>query len=262
SAGQSSALGWTCASLTEFAGDAPVGLGPPGVVEEDRVDDGLRPVQLYAEPLHGLTGLEADVRPEELLDPGTEEPILYATRFFMSQRGYTDWHVHYDDETLLVQLVGTKELLLLSPDNRTFCSMLPLSMRRPGSGRHTRGVERLVPHRVVLEPGDALSIPMHWWHCAEALEDGLNISLAHTFGTPQRWRAEPRLLNTWFSIVIAVINVGAQSVAARRPRGVRPFVRSTAAVVRGAPSALRRNGSGPGRRRYWNPDAPVAGRGP
>jgi hypothetical protein len=35
------------------------------------------------------------------------------------------------------------------------------------------------PHKVIIEPGDALYIPNPWWHAVVALDDELQITLPH-----------------------------------------------------------------------------------
>ncbi|WP_248800884.1 cupin-like domain-containing protein [Pseudomonas sp. MWU13-2105] len=109
-------------------------------------------------------------------------------RSFLYRNSYTDWHFHVVDETFMAQVVGAKEVLLLPPDEASWRALRPVveeagylydidTRRFPG----TRGLRAL---RTVVEPGDALYIPVYWWHAVQSMDDAFGATVAATFPTP------------------------------------------------------------------------------
>ncbi|NWB85762.1 cupin-like domain-containing protein [Pseudomonas gingeri] len=109
-------------------------------------------------------------------------------RSFLYRNSYTDWHFHVVDETFMAQVVGAKEVLLLPPDETSWRALQPVveeagylydidTRRFPG----TRGLQAL---RTVVEPGDALYIPVYWWHAVQSMDDAFGATVAATFPTP------------------------------------------------------------------------------
>ena len=135
---------WSVESLRQRAGSCPIGISGPGVLYEpivefgvdrfiatpnrmtfgqfldEAADDASTRVQLYSEHVETLAPLADDLGPIDFLDRDALPSFFYGNRFFASQFGYTDWHLHFGDETLTAQLLGTKEILLLPPDGDTF----------------------------------------------------------------------------------------------------------------------------------------------
>jgi hypothetical protein len=111
-----------------------------------------------------------------------------AHRAFIYRHSYTDWHYHATDEALMVQVVGTKEVLLLPPDQATWDALWPAvcqtgflfgvdQARFPAFGT-------IAPIRVIVRPGDALYIPTYWWHAVASIDDQFGVTVAATFKTP------------------------------------------------------------------------------
>ncbi|WP_024682792.1 cupin-like domain-containing protein [Pseudomonas syringae] len=121
--------------------------------------------------------------------PELSTPLYYPPyRSFFYRNSYTDWHFHSADETFMSQVVGAKEVLLLPPDNATWQALRPVieeagylydidTQRFPG----TRNLQAL---RTVVEPGDALYIPVYWWHAVQSMDDAVGVTVAATFKTP------------------------------------------------------------------------------
>lgn len=208
----------------------------------NEVESGDAPrVQVYAERLSVLEPLAADVADLGFLDVAACPPRSYPDRFFFSRRGYTDWHTHQGDETVTAQLLGSKEFLLLPPDRTTFAAMMPMARRgvwKTPSPCWPEDFGRLVPHRVVLHAGDAVYIPMHWWHAVEAVADELNATFARVFGTPMRWMSDVRLANVRLSLKGSLTIAVVDSVRSMRPRHVRALARSAGITAAGVPAAL------------------------
>jgi hypothetical protein len=134
---------------------------------------------------------------EHMKDDVGGVPFLAAThksrvypphRVFLYRNSYTDWHFHPTDETFMTQVVGAKEVLLLPPDQPSWSALRPLIQehgvlfdidiqRFPDAGR-------LQPLRVVVGPGDALYIPVFWWHAVASLDKCFGVTVAATFPTP------------------------------------------------------------------------------
>jgi hypothetical protein len=105
-----------------------------------------------------------------------------AKRVFFYQNSYTDWHHHVADETIMTQVMGTKEVLLLPPDRRTARALRPLYAQQ-GHCTNVRGDARaalaeVIPYRVVVEPGDGLYIPVYWWHAVADARKQLGATVA------------------------------------------------------------------------------------
>lgn len=109
-------------------------------------------------------------------------------RALLYRKSYTDWHYHAADETLMTQVMGTKEVVLLPPD--------PYSWKTVWSAIYDKGyiyglnteatplAQGLQPYRVVVGPSDALYIPVFWWHAVESIDNEFGITVATTFKSP------------------------------------------------------------------------------
>lgn len=206
-------------------------------------------LQLNSEPLGRL---EADIGEFSFIDLERRPARYYGDRLFVSRAGYTDWHVHTMDETLTAQICGPKEVLMLSPEPATFDAMYPICRRgvwQVPESYWTKEFASLVPWHAVLEPGDAVYIPMHWWHALEGLDEELNVTMAKTFGTPLAWLGDLRLPNARLAVRL---NLAMAAVFSANMRSVDPLWRGAqaAAIALAAfPLSLGRSRVGQGRAR-------------
>jgi hypothetical protein len=142
---------------------------------------GLAPGQ----PLGELCG---DFRDFSFL-PNMGVPRYYPPyRAFFYRQSYTDWHLHPSDETLMAQIVGKKEVLLYPPDEDTWNILWP-ALHKKGylydiDPRKSPQFLKIKPYKAVVESGDALYIPVFWWHAVESSEDLFEATVATTFNTP------------------------------------------------------------------------------
>ena len=116
-------------------------------------------------------------------------PRIYPRkRAFLYRDSYTDWHYHETDETLMSQVKGAKEVLILPPDAATFALLSKINAETGPLWDVDRarypGFAALTPYRVVVEPGDALYIPTFYWHAVASLGDDFGCTVAWCWGTP------------------------------------------------------------------------------
>jgi hypothetical protein len=126
--------------------------------------------------------------------PGRVSPRY---RAFIYRNSYTDWHFHPTDETLMCQLRGSKEVLLLPPDSRSYEILTEIVSQTErlyavDTSQFPRYSE-LRPYRVIVEPGDALFIPTFWWHAVEPIGSRWGITVAYTWATPL-YLFDPRMI--------------------------------------------------------------------
>jgi Family of unknown function (DUF6065)/Cupin-like domain len=93
--------------------------------------------------------------------------------------------LHHDlTNNLLLQVVGRKIVLMAAPgetprlynDHHVYSRVRDLT--EPGIVDRFPKLDGVRVHRVVLEPGDALFIPLGWWHQVTALD--FSVSITHT----------------------------------------------------------------------------------
>ena len=152
---------------------------------------------LGAEERGGLGGLISDIGDYSFISsitgstlPGMEYDATY--RIFFYCRSYTDWHYHVGEEALMTQVTGTKEILLLPPTEHTWNVLKPIEAKK--GYFYNVDVDEfpqyadLVPYKVVSEPGDALYIPVYWWHAVYAPESDFGVTFVVTFQSPPQVR--------------------------------------------------------------------------
>jgi hypothetical protein len=145
-------------------------------------------ITTHGSPLISVGDLLPDVNGFSFL-PSPPKTRMYAPyRAFFYRGSYTDWHYHPTDEGLMVQVVGAKEVLLLPPDRTSWNALWPIVQQHGYlydiDPRRSPEVLNLKPYRVVVRPGDALYIPVFWWHAVESVGKDFGITVAATFPTP------------------------------------------------------------------------------
>lgn len=123
-------------------------------------------------------------------------------------RGYTDWHYHPGSEAIMCQVVGTKRVALLPPDWETWRKMRRVA--RDCAFRYDVDLGRfpefaaIAPISVDIGPGDAMFIPVHWWHCVESLTSELGFTAATAFDAAPRQAFDLRYPASYYTARIYV----------------------------------------------------------
>jgi hypothetical protein len=93
--------------------------------------------------------------------------------------------LHHDlTNNLLLQIVGRKRVLMVAPnatprlynDHHVYSQIRDLL--EPGIVAHFPKLEGLYVHQIILNPGDALFIPLGWWHQVTSLD--FSVTITHT----------------------------------------------------------------------------------
>ncbi len=131
--------------------------------------------------LPDLAPLWADFHaPDRYLDP----EHMQGQVFFWFGPGGTVTPLHHDIiNVLFVQVYGSKRVILYSPleihhlynETAVYSSVDALA---PDLGTYPR-FARPTRHEIVVGPGQALFIPVGWWHCVEALETSISMSFTN-----------------------------------------------------------------------------------
>lgn len=150
-------------------------------------------------------------------------------RIFMYRNSITDWHPHVTDSHLMCQILGAKEVRLLPP-NEGFRLVQPILEGKTRTSEAPDCVQRKLaranPYEVVVEAGDALHIPIHWYHTVRPiLPERFGITLAHAFASPLRANGDRRFL----------LNRYIYDAASTRQKVVLQLARIVAQMQRGLP---------------------------
>lgn len=195
---------WDLASFRKRLGDrtfrAAV-LGPGGVTTLDACNEIPLPFGAFADRIEAQVGrpaaegdvylaqggslLQADPAVRALRDEVVVPRVpldLFAQTLWIGSGGNVSY-LHFDPmENVLAMVAGTKRLVLFAPDQTRHVYPIydpdPLGsavdLRAPDYTRHPR-LRQARYQEVVLEAGEALYLPLGWWH--HVASSGLNIAV-------------------------------------------------------------------------------------
>jgi hypothetical protein len=113
------------------------------------------------------------------------------------KNSYSDWHFHPGADAIMCQVAGTKDTLLLPPTPRSWDQIVPVHRTQwkvyDVDVTRTPAYLDVHPYRAVVEPGDGLFIPMHWWHAVQARPREFGITVPITWDSPFRDLRQPAL---------------------------------------------------------------------
>ena len=157
----------------------------------DRAHTRSEQLVLHSIPLlpgHALGELCKDLSWYSFLTEWKGSRMYPRFRAFFYRNSYTDWHFHPTDEALMSQVVGSKEVLLLPPDSKTWDALYPPATKtgylyNVDTEKFPK-IQAVMPYRVTVNAGDALYIPVYWWHAVASVDDHFGITVASTFKSP------------------------------------------------------------------------------
>jgi len=137
-----------------------------------------------------LPRLEVDLPPPSFISPERTRGQL-AWYLFLGNRQRSETHFHPAVQAILVNLHGRKRVGLYAPEETERLYPYPwyeiLGPERvpafnwsrvlPGREELFPAARRLAGYQCVLEPGEVLLIPIHWWHWAESLGPSISATL-------------------------------------------------------------------------------------
>jgi hypothetical protein len=135
-----------------------------------------------------LAPLAADVGSFQFLGDVSLPRTFVRKRALLYRNSYTDFHYHEIDETLMSQVVGTKEVVLVPPDAESFAVLTEIG----DSAGHLYDIDvarfprirNVRAYRAVVRPGDALYLPTFWWHAVESIPEEFGITVPWCWASP------------------------------------------------------------------------------
>lgn len=118
-----------------------------------------------------------------------DSPYWYdAARFFFYRNAGTSWHFHPFDETLMCQIIGSKQIGLADMDHPRNSDLRNIFFAEDYYDQPSAfaGFEDCqFPWRsATLHPADALYIPPLWWHGVSPLTNGFGATAPVTWRSP------------------------------------------------------------------------------
>lgn len=122
-----------------------------------------------------------------------EETLKSGNLFWFGPKG-TFTPIHHDlTNNMLVQIYGRKKVTLIPAfqvpwlynDKGVFSAA---NYPNFDPKRHPH-IAKITPVEIVIEPGEAIFIPIGWWHCVEALDVSISISFTN-FNVPNHFSAD------------------------------------------------------------------------
>jgi len=127
--------------------------------------------------------------PESFLVPRVQSVFNRGSQIeiYIGGKGGTFPVLHYDglaSHAFLMQIYGRKEFILYSPDQEQYLYPSPErenlslvnSVENPDLVKYPR-FAKAVATKFVLEPGELLFIPSHWWHTTKMLTACISVSV-------------------------------------------------------------------------------------
>lgn len=132
-----------------------------------------------------FAGIIKDLPGFPFLEGGLPPLIDKPRGLFIYRRASTAWHVHNCDETLMCQVKGAKMVALLPswiPQAKQVTEFL--EREEYLEGKKLDATLPLQPRVALVEEGDALYIPPHWFHCVVPVDGEFGFTSLTVFRSP------------------------------------------------------------------------------
>lgn len=117
----------------------------------------------------------------------------WAVMFY--KNSFSDWHFHPGTDAMMCQVMGTKDVLLLPPTQRSWDQIVPIHLAQwkvyDVDLASSPAYREIQPYHIVVEPGDGLFLPVNWWHTVQARSQEYGITVPITWDSPYRDLRQP-----------------------------------------------------------------------
>jgi Cupin-like domain len=154
----------------------------------------LRPAEASVRSLDGDLALAGERFPF-LPHPPRPRFLYSGWAMMLYKNSYSDWHFHPGADAVMCQVIGTKDVLLLPPTQRSWDQIVPVHRTQwkvyDVDVKKAPGYLDVHPYHVVVEPGDGLFLPLNWWHAVQARPREFGITVPVTWDSPYRDLRQP-----------------------------------------------------------------------
>jgi hypothetical protein len=104
------------------------------------------------------------------------------------KNSYSDWHFHPGTDAMMCQVLGTKDALLLPPNQLSWDQIVPIHTEEwtayDVDVAKFPAYREVRPYHIVVEPGDGLFLPVNWWHAVQSRPREYGITIPVTWDSP------------------------------------------------------------------------------
>ena len=171
---------------------------PLGKFFEEAFIDSPNHFTLYSLPIAPdslLAPLANDLSEFDFVNIKTSLSFYQRYMAFLCRSTFTDWHYHPGAEAIMSQIVGTKEVLLLSPSKKNWDILMSVIQKYLFTYevdiKNLPEFQDLELYKVLMKPGDSLYIPVNWWHLVTSNDHHFGATFVHWFDPPANRMFDP-----------------------------------------------------------------------
>jgi hypothetical protein len=114
----------------------------------------------------------------------------------MHKKSLSGWHFHPFTEAFMCQLGAPKRVVLGSSNSETWKCIYPAYRASPYAWSFDTGqfpeYRAFRPYVTAVEPGDALYIPVWWWHIVSSITSDLGFTISRWWDAPAVTKLNPK----------------------------------------------------------------------